>query len=94
MYEIGQKIRIIEENPDGNSQIHIGDTGIIKWVYGPLEGNYVVAVEFDHKINGWDCDGKCEYGYGWKLHYDEFEAYEEDKDITLSETDIDEFLGF
>ena len=94
MYEVGQIVRIVEENPDGNSRIHIGDVGVIKDVYDPINEDFAVAVEFDHNINGWDCDGICEYGYGWNLRYGEFELCEDDEDIELSETDIKEFLSF
>ena len=94
MYEVGQIVRIVEENPDGNSRIHIGDVGVIKDVYDPINEDFAVAVEFEHEINGWDCNGKCEYGYGWKLRYEEFELCEDNEDIELSETDIKEFLSF
>lgn len=94
MYEVGQMIRVIEDNPDGNLSIHIGDTGIIKWVCDE-DSDYDVAVEFDQEIpNGWDCEGKCEDGYGWKLRYGEFEVYEDDEDIDFSESDVNEFLSF
>lgn len=60
---LGRKI-VITRDID-NSGIKIGDIGIIVSIFGTKPQS--IGVDFGRDIHGHDCDGECEYGYGWYL---------------------------
>lgn len=81
MFRKGDRVRCIVDYPDNNRNIRIGDAGT---VCDNL--SYLVRVRWDHQVDGHDCAGHCEDGYGWNVFENELEYLEYDD----SEEEIDE----
>lgn len=79
-FRIGDKVCASVNGPDGNDNIHIGDTGTVCIV---SENNIRIGVEWENHVCGHDCDGACEYGFGWWVDNTSIELDElNDVDIT------------
>lgn len=61
-FKVGDRVICVEDNPYGNDDIFAGNTGTVC-----REDDYGdVGVCWDDKVEGGhDCDGSCEYGFGW-----------------------------
>lgn len=83
-FSIGDRVVCIEDNPDHNYDIFAGSTGTVctKSEFGD------VGVRWDDRIEGGhDCEGSCEYGFGWyvlssaiKLDTEASEPFDFDED--------------
>lgn len=69
-FKVGDRVVCIEDNPYGNEDIFVGSTGTV--CVEDCDGD--VGVCWDDKIDaGHDCDGACEYGFGWYVYPDNIE---------------------
>ena len=61
-FKVGDRVICVEDNPYGNDDIFAGNTGTVC-----REDDYGdVGVCWDDKVEGGhNCDGSCEYGFGW-----------------------------
>ena len=86
MFQIGDRVRLIKDHPDGNGSLHVGDTGTVC----DQSGDGRPGVEWDVYFGGHDCFGNCRDGYGWYVYENqlEFAPIEEESDV---ETEDDAF---
>ena len=61
-FKVGDRVICVEDNPYGNDDIFAGNTGTVC-----REDDYGdVGICWDDKVEGGhNCDGSCEYGFGW-----------------------------
>ena len=61
-FKVGDRVICVEDNPYGNDDILAGNTGTVC-----REDDYGdVGICWDDKVEGGhNCDGSCEYGFGW-----------------------------
>lgn len=63
-FNIGDRVIAIVDSPADNASIHAGDAGTVC----TQEYDGWVGVSWDNPVDaGHDCDGECEYGYGWRV---------------------------
>ena len=75
MFKIGDRVRVINKK-NTNSNIQIGDTGVI------IEdiGNENLGVKFDRQIDGChSCDGECKDKHGWYCYEGSLEKLESEE---------------
>lgn len=85
MFQIGDRVKCIVDHPDGNQNIFVGSTGTVCY----SDGDSRICVRWDAHIDGHDCCGRCEYGYGWNVDSDDVvlcqerdtESYEFDEQL-------------
>lgn len=83
-FKVGDRVVCAEDNPYGNNDIFAGCTGTV--CVEDCDGD--VGVCWDGKVDGGhDCDGTCEYGFGWyvypesiELDAEAYEPFEFDED--------------
>lgn len=81
-FQIGDCVRCVNEWPDENDEINIGDTGTVCSVDD--DGVLSVGVSWDHAINlGHTCRGNCALGHGWYVNESDIEL------ISEAESDAD-----
>lgn len=89
MFNIGDRVRLLENHPIGNEYLVAGASGIVCYI-----DRYSVGVCWDYSIkSGHDCYGNCRYGYGWLVNADDIEL---DFAISIeppSEMDFLEMIG-
>lgn len=86
-FEVGDRVVIVGMAEEGslrydylNPDLEIGDAGVMVGI--PDRWGYEYAVRFDREIiNGHDCDGKCDRGFGWFIRSDEYILEKEDDNI-------------
>lgn len=61
-FHIGDRVCASKGRPDGNDSISAGDAGTV-CIIG--KGGARIGVKWDKNVSGHDCDGRCEYGFGW-----------------------------
>ena len=89
-YKVGQTIVVTEDCPDGNSNIHAGDEGVICYVFNAFDiGAFSISVDFGRDVSGHDCGGNCDDECGWNLREGEF-IIDTSPDISEEETASDE----
>ena len=67
----GDRVVLIEDNPDNNKHLVIGDEGTVCKLWKGNDISIWVDVEWDKSFpEGHNCDGTCEDGHGWKVHAD------------------------
>ena len=78
---VGDKVKLIDHKGI-NGYLRRGDTGKIVGFYN----DEVAQVRWDRVLrNGHDCQGNCEYGYGWNVKLDRLEPITENVAIDVSE---------
>lgn len=88
-FRINDRVYACVDSPDSNSSIHIGDSGT---VCGIGDKGRRIAVKWDNYINGHDCEGKCEYGYGWWVDSECIEL-DEFSDVEITEESFLDMIG-
>lgn len=85
MFHVGQRIKLIVDNPYGNKRLFAGATGTLISV----DGGHLI--EFDEPCDGHDGVGRGKNGYCWWLGTSDFiPDDEEDEEIETAEyTDSD-----
>lgn len=75
----GDRVVLVVDHPDNNDDLYAGDCGTV------LPYNYSgqptwVSVVWDKNVNGHDCSGQCNGGYGWNVHHSsiQHEVFTED----------------
>lgn len=88
-FQIGDRVRCINEWPDKNDEINIGDTGTVCEVNEV--GDLSVGVSWDHAIIlGHSCKGNCAYGHGWYVNESDIELISDaGPDIDMPAVDTD-----
>lgn len=88
-FHIGDRVYACVANPDDNCMINIGDYGTVCDI-----GNNGrrIAVKWDDYVNGHDCDGKCDYGYGWWVDSTCIEL-DEFSDVEIKEESFLDMIG-
>ena len=64
-FEIGDRVELIIEAPDGNSKLFVGSCGTVVCVVEDTPWN--VGVEWDHNIGGHSLGGRCRSEHGWRV---------------------------
>lgn len=79
IFKEGDLVRITEDRPDCNRDIHLGDIAKIVIVRKDGSQTYKYGLEFDHDINGHELDGKngVEKNCGWWVSYQQIEPLED-----------------
>lgn len=88
MFLRGDRVVCTADEPDGNVNIHNGDTGVV--LADQRLGSDWVKVRWDHAVGGHDCDRLCEHGYGWETPEDYLRL--EKEDLLPDASEIDDFL--
>lgn len=87
MFNVGDRVVCVRDNPDGNPTIVVGHAGRVCNI---LDED-TIGVRWDHKvISGHACNGNCDSGHGWYVKDHEIEL--ESEDIICDETEILSFL--
>ena len=86
-FQIGDRVRCVNEWPDENDEINIGDTGTVCSVDD--DGALSVGVSWDHAISlGHSCKGNCAWGHGWYINESDIELISEaEPDADMPEVD-------
>ena len=89
-FQVGD--RVVYTADSWNDNIEIGDTGVVCTVEG---GDYnpdwmLIGVRWDKYVEGHDCDGHCEFGFGWNVTSDEIEL--ETPDMIPDADEVDAFI--
>ena len=82
-FNIGDRVVIARDHPDGNEDLVCGVLGTITKV--PIAEGYWYSVDYDIEIHGGhDCDGTSRDGHGWRTPegYLEFAAMEAEDEIS------------
>lgn len=92
MFSVGDKVVCIESNGVNNSNIHVGDVGIVcdATFSGVFAGIY--GVDWGHDVDGHDCMGTCAFGNGWNVYGSRIKLLSEDDDFDIATSDIDQLL--
>lgn len=88
-FQIGDRVRCVNECPDDNDGIHIGDTGTVCDI--DEVGRLSVGVSWDHEISlGHTCKGGCAHGHGWYVNESDIELISEaSPDVDMPAVDAD-----
>ena len=96
MVSVGDRVRLVVNHPDGDTERVIGDEGTALVVRNHTR--YNVLVEFDRYTanghNGAILDGvvhRCPNGHGWWVSFDEIEVIE--SELEPINLDIKELFG-
>lgn len=84
-FYVGDRVKAVVDNPDGNEDIHTGSLGTVCHVPDWPSGR--IGVRWDYPVHrGHDCNSSCQKGYGWYVDKNEILVYEEEEEAT----DIDD----
>lgn len=95
-FYVGDRVVAVRDCPSGNECIKAGDKGTVCDI---TKGLPPIGVEWDKKMRaprGHDCDGNCEYGFGWYVEECEIDLDELPDDGPLAHADwsaIDSLLN-
>lgn len=90
-FRVGDRVCASVNSPDYNDSIHIGDTGTVCAVD---ENETRIGVKWDHNVCGHDCNGMCEYGFGWWVDNISIElVVDELSDIDITDDSLLRVLG-
>lgn len=88
MFHVGQRVKLIVDNPCGNKRLFAGATGTLINVEDGL------LVEFDEPCDGHGGAGRGKNGYCWWLSTSEFiPDDEEDEEIETAECTDDDIIS-
>lgn len=74
-FQIGDRVRCVVDQPDGNEDIVIGSVGTI------VELGTYVGVDWDDELEkGHTCSGSARNGHGWNVEYEDIELVELESD--------------
>lgn len=90
LFSIGDRVCARLKNIDGNKRINVGDFGTICAIQD--SGRQRVGVRWDNYVNGHDCGGACDYGFGWWTCSDEIEHDKLD-DVEITEASFINMIG-
>lgn len=88
MFNVGDRVQAIVHHPSNSSVICIGDQGTVCYP----EFGEMISVKWDQKVNGHDCWGSCEPGYGWRVMSHEISLVEEELDFEIEDNAFMEVL--
>lgn len=89
-FQVGDRVECIYDDVS-NRLITPGLTGTICRQCGD---NQYVAVCWDEDVEGHDCIGHCEYGYGWNVSQNIIRLTEsEPPELTIDDSELCEFLS-
>ena len=74
-FQVGDRVRLTVDGPDGNSSLRAGDEGTVRYLNGSMFLR-PIGVQFDREIDGHDlyeADSGCPDGYGWYVFESEIE---------------------
>ena len=94
IYNYGDRVICISDNPSGNDMIYAGYLGTVVDVktYNPSS---TIGIAWDDFIDGHDLGGNAEDGRGWYINTSEIRPYRESDEAAYEYTDADimEFLS-
>lgn len=92
-FGIGDRVRCVAYNPDGNDNIVPDTMGTI--VCCLRYGTRKIGVCWDEFIHGHNCDGECKNGYGWYVGENDVELIEDDShtEFTFDEKAFKKLMG-
>ena len=85
-YQIGDRVVCAVEHPDGNKRLTVGMTGIVVTRRETVIRKVIYGVRWDERVNGHNCAGECEDGYGWEMYEEELRPGYSDGDISLEDS--------
>lgn len=91
-FQVGDRVISAVDCPCNNDNIKAGDTGVVCAVdISNSEPDWtVVSVRWDKYVEGHDCDGHCESGFGWNVVSDDIEL--ETPDTIPDADEVDTFI--
>ena len=91
MFNAGDRVVCIVDHPDDNETLIAGYLGTVC----RMLSSKPIGVRWDEDIDGHDCGGCCECGYGWFVGINEIEHYQEcdDKLYTFDDQELNALLG-
>lgn len=90
-FYIGDRVICIAEAPDGNARVH-GAVGTIVDLYDRAGyGRYCVV--WDTIVGGHSHNGKCKWGYGWRVESDDIELYVDTPEEPLTPASDESFAS-
>ena len=91
MFSVGDQVVLIKSDGVNNSNIHVGDVGIVCRVLpGYFAGIY--GVDWGHDVDGHSCGGTCVFGNGWNVRGSRIKLLSEDDNFDIAMSDIDQLL--
>lgn len=92
-YKVGDRVRLLIDNPYGNYALFAGDEGVI--VGSELDDDQQsLFVDWLRDVRGHDCGGLCEYGHGWNLCRNEVELVIPEPDFDFDNSSLVELLNW
>lgn len=88
MFQIGDRVKSLIDNPDSNEMIHAGSTGEIVRIVDD-----VVYIEWDDYVCGHNCDGLATDGHGWNMLLEDIAYSEDNEEYEVSDTELQNILG-
>lgn len=68
VFKDGDRVVLLEDNPDGNSTMKAGLCGTVVEDTDAYDDDHWVSVRWDEEVSGGhDCNGLCEHGFGWNV---------------------------
>lgn len=92
MLEIGDRVRLIKNFPGNIQDLYAGDEGTIVDLRNDW-GFPWASIRFDRYVDGHDCGGKCEDGYGWNIDVNDVEKIEYDEPEICTEEELMSFIS-
>ena len=103
-FQVGDRVIVTADKlASTNSRICRGDIGTVCRISGAFNDiehgeTYLIGISFDKRVYGHDCEGTCEFGYGWYIRdYEIALLADVERDYTNAEIATDEelfaFLG-
>lgn len=93
MFKVGDRVRLLVEEPDGNPDLQIDSLGTVCAIDDL--GFSQVGVSWDDEIHGGHgCNNTCDYGHGWYVDDNEIELLQRRPELApVSEDDFILMLG-
>ena len=91
VYEIGDRVVLLVDEPDDNKDLLSGHTGVVLRVAETPAGKRI-GVKWDDFHSGHSLDGDCKYSEGWYVDEDVI-AFEQGDDIHIDTFILDEVVG-
>ena len=89
-FQVGDRVVYTSDSLSDN--LKVGDTGVVCTVEGSdFNPDWMlVGVRWDRYVEGHDCDGNCDFGFGWNVTNDEIEL--DQPDMVPDADKVDAFL--
>ena len=94
---VGDRVELIRNCPDGNEQLTIGCLGTVCSVPDPEgTGDFRYGVRWDLNISAHNCNGRCALGHGWYVDEEDIRICVENSEndcIPFKDSDLRSLFG-